>query len=94
VSLSVCYNVSSENLKKSFLSDPDIHIQKTKVTEIYLHLTRAPDTSKNKIIALIVCDYLAENINKPRPAKFYRSQIYLQFTLDKVLKLLKAYDVK
>lgn len=46
-----------------------MYIQKTKVTEIYLHLTRAPDTSKNKIIALIVCDYLAENINKPSPAK-------------------------
>ena len=72
------------------LSDYCIALAHTARFQIYMIVS--PDPQKNKIIVLIVCDYVLED--KPNQDMIATSQESLVFIPDNILNLIQAYNGK
>ena len=83
-------SIPSNSLKLKLLSDCCIANAHTARFQIYMIVS--PDPQKNKIIVLIVSDYILED--KPTQDMIDTSRANLVFTPDDILNLFQAYDGK
>jgi len=83
-------SIPSKSLKLKLLSG--CCIKNAHTTRLQIYMIVSPDQQKNKIIVLIVNDYIQED--KPTQDMIDTSRAKLVFTPDDILNLFQAYDGK